>query len=117
TGGTRDGVLNFGETPLARPQPTLITFDPPGSTGTTSMGINPAGVITGFYSDASGNVHGFLRAPDGTITTFDVPGSFFTQPFGINPSGTITGNYCDAVTCHGFIRAPDGTFTTFDPAG
>src|SRR5215471_18606450 len=62
----------------------LITFDPPGSTGTSPSGINSAGEISGTYSDNSFNSHGFVRAPDGTITTFDVPGAIFTVASGIN---------------------------------
>jgi hypothetical protein len=42
---------------------TFTTFDPPGSTGTSASVINPAGVITGSYSDANGAGHGFLRIP------------------------------------------------------
>jgi hypothetical protein len=42
---------------------TITTFDAPGSTGTFELAINPAGVITGAFSDASGATHGFLRIP------------------------------------------------------
>src|SRR5207248_3394543 len=45
----------------------------PARQGTLSFSINPAGTITGRYSDASDVLHGFLRTPDGTITTFDAP--------------------------------------------
>ena len=48
---------------LRVPNGTLTTFDPPGSTYTAPSGINPTGTITGNYSDASFNVHGFLRIP------------------------------------------------------
>ena len=49
---------------------TITTFDPPGSTFTfgnpnnnqVPESINPAGVITGTYSDANGQ-HGFVRTP------------------------------------------------------
>jgi hypothetical protein len=41
----------------------LTTFDPPGSTSTQPTSINDAGAITGFYADASGVTHGFLRSP------------------------------------------------------
>jgi hypothetical protein len=120
-----DGVLNFSKTPLVSPQATYTTFDVPG--GLQSANINPAGAITGWYSDTSGVFHGFLRAPDGTITTFDPPGSTSTivgsggEPFAgppINPAGVITGYYSDASGgTHGFLRAANGTFTTFDAPG
>jgi predicted membrane protein len=46
---------------------TFTTFDPPGSEEPSSLtianGINPAGVITGWYIDPSFIGHGFLRIP------------------------------------------------------
>jgi hypothetical protein len=46
---------------------TLVTFDPPGSEEPSSLtfpnGINPAGVVTGWYVDPSFLGHGFLRIP------------------------------------------------------
>jgi hypothetical protein len=42
---------------------TITTFDPPGSHGTSPVAINPAGTITGYYQDAIGKIHGFLRIP------------------------------------------------------
>src|SRR5213596_3109389 len=78
--GTSDGFLNFSNTPLIGPQPTITTFDAPGAgtgpgQGTTAFSINPEGTTAGRYIDASDAFHGFLRAPDGTMTTFDVPGA------------------------------------------
>jgi hypothetical protein len=111
---------------------TIITFDPAGSQGTSPFAINPAGAITGYYSDGFGVAHGFLRTPGphGTITTFDVPavgalpgagstpgaypeeGTFAT---GITPDVAISGYYLDTNgLSHGFVRAPNGTYTTFD---
>ncbi|MGH8069593.1 MAG: hypothetical protein ACRERE_31010 [Candidatus Entotheonellia bacterium] len=85
----------------------FTTFDPPGSITTYSNAINPAGVITGGYYDASSVGHGFVRAPDGTLTTFDVPGAIDTAPLGINPAGAITGFYYDASSVpHGFLWIP-----------
>ena len=52
---------------------SFTTFDPPGSLVTNPTSINSAGVVTGWYQDASGT-HGFLLAK-GAITTFDVTGS------------------------------------------
>ena len=105
--GTSDGLLNFNNTPLLRPQPTFITFDPPGSINTFPESINPAGDITGLYFDVNFVEHGFLRARDGTITTFEVPGATHTLGIGINPAGEITGYYLDASgVTHGFVRSP-----------
>src|SRR5262249_21425603 len=106
---------------------TFITFDIPDATnGTFPVGINPAGVITGTYFDASFVSHCFVRAKNGTITTFDVPGAVNGTEAGsgkvggppINQAGAITGTYFDAnFVGHGFLRAPDGGLTTFDVPG
>jgi hypothetical protein len=52
---------------------TITTIDAPGAgfLGSNFLGslfplsINPAGVITGSYSDANNVIHGFLRIPHG----------------------------------------------------
>jgi hypothetical protein len=75
--GTSNDALNSSKVPLVPPHPTFITFDVPGTLQNVN-GINPAGAITGWYSDTSGVFHGFLRALDGTITTFDPSGSIGT---------------------------------------
>ncbi len=86
-----------------------------------AYGNHPDGTITGFYTDASGVQHGFLRSPTGRFTTFDPPGSTFTYVGSISTSAEIAGAYCDTAACspiHGFVRAANGTFTTFNsPAG
>src|SRR5213080_4942718 len=123
--GTSDGFLNFSNTPLIGPQPTITTFDAPGAgtgpgQGTTAFSINPAGAAAGRYIDASDAFHGFLRTPDGAITTFDVssagtgPGQG-TRANNINPSDAVAGRYIDpSDVSHGFLRASDGTIATFD---
>ena len=104
--------------PLSANSQTVTPFDPTGSTSTFPASINPAGAITGFYSDASFVNHGFLRGADGTITTFDPSGSTSTMPAGINPEGDIVGSYTDAnAVSHGFLRTEDGTITSFDAPG
>jgi hypothetical protein len=106
--GASDGVQNFSDTALLRPAPTIITFDPPGSTNTLALGINPAGAITGFYADGSA-FHGFVRSPDGTFATFDVPGAMFlSSTMDINPAGAITGFSDDGYPSpsHGFLWSP-----------
>ena len=66
---------------------------------TSAQGINPDGVIVGFYIDAAGKQHGF-RWSEGRFTTIDVPGSLAgvngtlpTTARGISPSGDIVGTY------------------------
>lgn len=102
----------------------ITTFDdsqaPPGTgayQGTTPVGINDVGEITGYYTDGNGASHGFVRTPDGKITTFDAPGaSEGTYPGNINNFGVIAGTFYDTnYVGHGFVRTADGRITTFDP--
>jgi hypothetical protein len=117
---------------LRAPDGTFTIINVPGSTSTqvgdgageggvvAGPPINPAGAVTGFYSDSSGTMHGFLRAPDSIFTTFDAPGAVNGTEFlcCITPTGAIVGISFDAnFVGHGFIRAPNGTFTAFDPPG
>src|SRR5438128_2894436 len=126
--GTSDGFLNFSNTPLLGPQPTITTFDAPGAgtgpgQGTITFAINPAGTISGRYADAGGAIHAIVRRPDGAIITFDAPGAGTgprqgTRPFSINPAGVTAGYYNDASgVFHGFLRTPDGVITTFNIPG
>jgi len=115
TGNYSDGSRSRGF--VRSSDGTFTTFDVPGATLTNPLCINPAGVITGTYLDASSVAHGFLRARDGTIKTLYGPGSTETYPAAINQAGTITGYYYDASSTHGFLRARDGTFTTSDVPG
>jgi predicted membrane protein len=103
--GTLLATLSIAIQPSAQGQ-TITTFDPPGSISTTATSINQAGVITGYYIDASRLIHGFLRAATGGITTFDVPGSNDTFPFSINQAGVITGYYTNMSGQHGFVGTP-----------
>src|SRR5215469_4286922 len=94
---------------------TFVTFDVPGSTLTQPTAINNPGAITGFYDDAGGLGHSFLRTSHGTITTFDPPSatcnsstqSLCSLAFGINSDGTIVGSYAvwvapETGVLHGF---------------
>jgi hypothetical protein len=103
---------------------TFVTFDVPGSTClapfpfcTRPTAINNSEAIVGFYADASGAGHGFLRTRDGAIVTIEPTGSVSSFATDINPSAAITGYYCDNTTCHGYLRSPYGAFTKFDPDG
>jgi hypothetical protein len=122
-----DNFVSFGF--LRQADGSVITISVPGSTS-TSVGpaegvvfagppINPAGAITGSFSDTGGATHGFLRARDGTFTTFDAPGAVNgTFSICITPAGAIIGVAVDANSVdHGFLRSRNGTFTPFDPPG
>jgi hypothetical protein len=97
--------------------------------GTRAYAINPSGEIVGFYTNNSGQCHGFVRAPNGTFTQIDAPhagtgpfpqGTFPSEftPMGLNPAGAITGFYVDASSVqHGFVRDQHGRITEFDPTG
>src|ERR1700693_627373 len=82
---------------------TITTFDAPGAgtgsgQGTLAEGISAAGTTYGYYFDASGVAHGFLRARNGSFTTFAAPGAGTgsgqgTFAFSLDPAGGITGYY------------------------
>jgi uncharacterized membrane protein len=75
----------------------------PGAAATQAFGIDSPGQIVGFYFDAAGTPHGFLRDKGG-FNTIDVPGALETFAFGINPAGQIVGLYEKADgTFHGFV--------------
>jgi hypothetical protein len=100
--------------------------------GTVPMSIDTAGDITGFYTDAKGTFHGFVRVSNGTITApIDAPGAgtgasgkvlfMGTLPRGFDAAGDIAGTFADANGVnHGFVyTAASATpaFTTFDAPG
>ena len=113
---------------------TITSFDAPGagtsgngiglkSEGTIPVNIDSAGDISGVYTDASNQHHGFVRAANGTFTTFDAPGAGTTTlfmlegtiPFAIDPGGNyVVGFYADANGIHGFERTAGGTISSFD---
>ena len=113
------------------PDGTIITFDAPHAGAGANQGtgsnypacLNPAGAITGLYTDANGVLHGYVRGPKGAVTEFDAPQAGAdpgqgTVAYAINLAGTITGWYIDwDSVSHGFVRAPDGPITTFDAPG
>jgi hypothetical protein len=76
----------------------------PGSVSTVATGINKAGYIVGFATDAAGVTTSWLRSPTGQLTTYQFPGGSDTQAFGINPEHQIVGSYLDGNGVqHGFV--------------
>jgi hypothetical protein len=93
-------------------------FSVPGAAGlgTESVGINARGSLSGYFQDASGGIHGFLK--EGShFTTIDVPGAIQTYAYGLNSAGDVVGYYVDQQNgTHGFVwRA--GNFSTVDVPG
>jgi hypothetical protein len=73
------------------------------------LSINREATITGSYTDAEGNQHGFVRNPYGTITYFDPPRGEKTTATSINDSGVIAGSYFydwNTQIAQGFLRLP-----------
>jgi PKD repeat protein len=93
---------------------TFTTINVPGAYDTETLGINGAGQVVGWFSDATGT-HGFLKDGD-TLTTFDVPGASGTVARGINSTGQIVGTFWDLTGTRGFLKDGD-TFTTIDVPG
>jgi hypothetical protein len=86
-----------------------------GSLGIFPLGINDSGLVTGYYADAQGTNHGFIK--DGsTIAPFDVPGADQTYAGTLNNSGEVVGSYNVGKVSHGFLMR--GTeFVTIDFPG
>jgi hypothetical protein len=103
-------------------QPTKGAYSflvvPGSSAGSTSpSGLNNHGQIAGYFSDASGNFHGFIEG-GGAYTIVDLPGATETFPDGINDAGTLQGQWDDATfTAHGFLLTKQGVFTSVDYPG
>jgi hypothetical protein len=109
----------------------ITTIDPPGAASigfasprAQALSINAEGVIAGYYDDASGVSHGFVRDKRGNFATFDAPGAgngFIaggTLAASINNGGTVAGRFVDAnLVHHGFVRDSHGNFATFDAPG
>jgi len=108
---------------LRSPEGKFTTFEAsgadttPGSyNGTSPTSINDLGVITGYFSDANGLNHGFLRDPAGNFTTFDVSGAGAngTFPIGIDLEGAVVGYALDSNSLfHAFLRTPEGKTYAF----
>jgi len=115
-----------GQNPPPPPPPAFTTIDAPGAGSASGYGafgvsINAAGDIAGYFIDANGVVHGFIRTSGGSIATVDAPGAgtalnLGTNVLAINASGNASGYYADSnSTLHSYIRTSNGTLTEFDP--
>ena len=116
------GGSSGGQNPPPPPPPTFTTIDAPGAAtmsgyGTSGVGINAAGDIAGYFTDANGLLQGFVRKSGGSLATIDAPGAgtapnLGTLAFAINASGNAGGYYADSNDFfHSYIRTSNGTLT------
>jgi hypothetical protein len=110
---------------LRDPNGTITEFDAPdawwqpycGTWPAYFAGLNPAGTMTGTWTDKHCTDHSWVGTPS-SITEFDAPATpnkYGSDAYSINPAGAVTGPYYDSKGVnHGYLRAPDGTITPFD---
>jgi len=97
----------------------VTMFNVPDATATLAYSLNSSQQAIGYYIDAAGAAHGYLRASDGTLTVpVDPAGSTGTVLFGNNDMNWVVGRYSDSSgVTHGlFFTTPDD-ITTFDYPG
>jgi hypothetical protein len=110
----------------------VTVFQVDGSNAENCFAMNDSNTAVGYYADASGVLHGWMREASGKITTINVPGASTTagsapcisgtvggtDVLGINDQGFISGHYWDTqYNEHGFIRTPGGKFITLNVPG
>jgi probable HAF family extracellular repeat protein len=86
-------------------------LDYPGAVQTVPTRINDSGAIVGYYTDSSGQTHGFLYV-NGKCAMLDYPNASGTSLSGISNAGLIVGN----ANVHGAQKAfiyMSGTFKFF----
>ena len=82
--------------------------------------LNIEGDVTGYYSDASGALHGYARYANGSFTEFMAAGdATFTVPASINGLGTVAGSYFSPsfpfpIVAETFVRFANGTVVLFN---
>jgi hypothetical protein len=117
-GSGNPGDPNVGYT-VAKPYSAFVVEDYPGAAQTQVVAINDNRATAGFYVDASGTNHGFIKA-NGAFKTFDDPNTgagTVNQLLGLNDSGTAVGFYVDANGLnHGYtLDSATGAFTEIHP--
>ena len=113
-------VLSDGTSPAFLNLSGIVTmFSVPDATATLAYSLNSSQQAVGYYIDAAGVTHGYLRASDGTLTfPIDPAGSTGTILFGNNDLNQVVGRYTDSAgVTHGlFFKTPDDIMT-FDYPG
>jgi hypothetical protein len=109
---------------------TFTVFDPPGSAGesahasadregyvvrpvTAPLSVNTSGDIAGYFGDAAGVLHAFIRSSRGSFSVFEAANASTNGGLGsfaqsMNDRGEVAGYYFDQAhsTRHGFLLKP-----------
>ena len=93
----------------------------PGAVATQASAINDRDDVCGFWTDGSGNNHGFFGRLGEKLTTFNVTidgaTAASTSPFCCNNQGEVVGSFTDSQgAVHGFVLE-NNRFHQFDAAG
>ena len=86
----------------------FITLNVPPSTFTQAAGINIDRLVSGFYKDASGTLHGFLWQA-GAFQTVDYPGGVYTYLGTVNNCSVALGYYGDGAAEHTVTYSAPGS--------
>jgi hypothetical protein len=120
--GTYVDANNVAHGFVRSPEGRFISFEAPGAdttansyNGTWAQGINDLGEIAGYYADATGLTHGYVRSAFGQFKSFDAPdGENGTSPLFISLAGDVVGYALDTnLLFHAFLRRADGTIVDF----
>lgn len=88
------------------------------SPNATATSISGGGAISGFFTNSSGRVVGFVRKANGAIVTLSKPGADVTEALGVNINGEVVGAYTVGSGTFGFTWTVGGGFRTVsDPNG
>jgi hypothetical protein len=121
--GAAIGDAGLATVVLRDPDGTTTTFIPPGAVNAYAIAINNAGAVAGWYNDAVGVRHGFLRDAAGAVIVIDAPGAGTqlrsgTMVDSVNDAGDVSGRYFDNNgKAHGFVRNSSGNYFDFAPSG
>ena len=97
----------------------IIMFSVPDATATLAYSLNSSQQALGYYIDAAGATHGYLRASDGTLTfPIDPADSTGTVLFGNNDLNWVVGRYADSSgVTHGLFFETPNDMLVFDYPG
>ncbi len=107
-------ILAAGTSSAATVPYSFTSFSPAGSSIVHPTGVNDAGQVVGWYTQAGSSLEsGFLRTADGQFTTVVVPGSPSTELAAINNGGIAVGSAAVSASVYEGIQLSNGSISTF----